>query len=78
MSEHLKRHIRDIPDFPKQGILFRDITPLLMDPKAFSETVDVLRRRYEGKGIDKFAAIESRGFFFASPLAYQMGVTWKA
>jgi adenine phosphoribosyltransferase len=74
MSEHLKRHIRDIPDFPKEGILFRDITPLLMDPEAFRETVNVLRQRYEGKGIDKFAAIESRGFFFASPLAYQLGI----
>jgi adenine phosphoribosyltransferase len=72
MTEHLKKHIRDIPDFPKEGILFRDITPLLLDPAAFRETVDTLRTRYEGKKIDKFAAIEARGFFFASPIAYQL------
>ncbi len=74
MSVHLKNHIRDIPDFPHEGILFRDITPLLLDPSAFRETVDLLCARYEGKGIDKFAAMESRGFFFASPLAYKLGV----
>ena len=72
MTEPLKKHIRDIPDFPKKGILFRDITPLLLDPAAFRETVDALRSRYEGKKIDKFAAIEARGFFFASPVAYQL------
>ena len=72
MTEHLKKHIRDIPDFPKKGILFRDITPLLLDAVAFRETVDALRSRYEGKKIDKFAAIEARGFFFASPVAYQL------
>lgn len=74
MSENLKNHIRDIPDFPHEGILFRDITPLLLDPKAFRETVDLLRARYENKGIDKFAAMESRGFFFAAPIAYELGV----
>ena len=72
-AEHLKTFIRDIPDFPKPGILFRDITPLLLDPHAFRETVDILRRRYEGKKVDKIVAIESRGFFFGSPVAYHLG-----
>jgi adenine phosphoribosyltransferase len=72
-SEHLKQFIRNIPDFPKPGILFRDITPLLSNPGAFRETVDALRNRYEGKRIDKVVAIESRGFVFASPVAYRLG-----
>ncbi len=72
-SEDLKRYIRDIPDFPKPGILFRDITPLLAAPQAFRETVETLCRRYEGKKIDKVVAIESRGFVFASPVAYRLG-----
>ena len=65
--------IRKVPNFPKPGILFRDITPLLSAPQAFRETVDTLCRRYEGKKIDKVVAIESRGFVFASPVAYRLG-----
>jgi len=72
-AEHLKKFIRNIPDFPKPGILFRDITPLLSNPGAFRETVAALRNRYEGKRIDKVVAIESRGFVFASPVAYELG-----
>ncbi|UCG52978.1 MAG: adenine phosphoribosyltransferase [Candidatus Latescibacterota bacterium] len=72
-AEELKEHIRDIPDFPKPGILFRDITPLLLDPKAYRQTVDILRNRYEDQKIDKIVAVESRGFLFASPIAYQLG-----
>lgn len=71
-AEDLKRYVRDIPDFPKPGILFRDITPLLSDPRAFRETVEALCRRYEGKKIDKVVGIESRGFVFASPVAYRL------
>ena len=74
MSDNLKKHIRDIPDFPEPGILFRDITPLLLDPSVFRETVDALCKRYEGQKIDKIVAIESRGFLFAAPIAYQLGV----
>jgi adenine phosphoribosyltransferase len=69
----LKHHIRDIPDFPKPGILFRDLTPLLLDHDAYRKTVDALCSRYEGKKIDKIVAIESRGFFFASPMALRLG-----
>jgi adenine phosphoribosyltransferase len=72
-AEHLKKFIRNIPDFPKPGILFRDITPLLSDPEAFREAVDTLRDRYDGQRIDKVVAIESRGFVFASPVAYGLG-----
>lgn len=69
----LKRVIRDIPDFPSKGILFRDITPLLQNPHSFRRAVDSLSERYRSMKIDKIAAIESRGFFFASPLAYVLG-----
>ena len=73
MSESLKAFIREIPDFPKRGVLFRDITPALLEPKIFKELCDGLFERYAGRRIDKIAAVESRGFIFASVLAYQMG-----
>jgi adenine phosphoribosyltransferase len=66
--------IRDVPDFPKPGILFRDITPLLGDPRALTEVTDLLAHRYAEVGIDKIVAIESRGFLFAAPLACRLGV----
>lgn len=69
----LKAYIRDVPDFPKPGIVFRDITPLLLDPEAFSRVIDLLVERYQGWGISKIAAIESRGFIFAAPLATRLG-----
>ena len=71
--DHLKAHIRDIPDFPKPGILFRDITPLLLKPDAFREAIDAFRERYSTWKISKVIAIESRGFVFAAPLAYALG-----
>ncbi len=74
MSEDLKRYIREIPDFPKPGILFRDITPALLEPKAFRTLCDALEKRYRGAGVDKIAAVESRGFIFASVLAYKLGI----
>jgi adenine phosphoribosyltransferase len=64
--------IRNIPDFPKQGILFRDITPALLNPNVFSQICDTFFERYRGSGIDKVAAMESRGFIFGSVLAYQI------
>jgi len=69
----LKAHIRDIPDFPKPGILFRDITPLLLDPRIFRWIIETLTERYTGQDISKVVAIESRGFVFAPPLAYELG-----
>ena len=70
---NLKDYIRDIPDFPKPGILFRDITPLLRNADAFNYTVDQLAQRYENVAIDAIVAIESRGFIFGAPLACRMG-----
>ena len=68
----LARYIRDIPDFPKPGILFKDITPLLAEPSAFQEAIDRLADHYAGKPIDAVAAAEARGFLFAAPLALRM------
>ncbi len=65
--------IRDIPDFPKPGIIFKDITPLLNNPEAFKASIDQLASRYAGKRIDKIVGIEARGFIFAGALAYRLG-----
>lgn len=61
--------IRDVPDFPKPGILFKDITPILSDPALFSDVLGELASRYQSMEIDKIAAMESRGFIFGAPLA---------
>ena len=68
----LADYIRAIPDFPKPGILFRDITPLLADPGAFRETIRQLAEHYRGRRIDVVAAAEARGFIFAAPLALEL------
>jgi adenine phosphoribosyltransferase len=68
----LRDFIRDIPDFPKPGILFKDITPLLADPVAFGVAIDTLGLRYAGAPIDAIAAAEARGFLFAAPLALKL------
>ena len=70
----LKQYIRDIPDYPQAGILFRDITPLLQDARALQFSIDKLAERYRGAGIDVVVGIESRGFIFGTPLAYLLGV----
>lgn len=72
--EHLKALIRDVPDFPMQGILFRDVTPLLRDPRGLAQVVDALADRYRDQGIEAVAGIESRGFIFGTPLAVALGV----
>jgi adenine phosphoribosyltransferase len=69
----LRRHIRDIPDFPKPGIVFKDITPLLADGPALRWTVDHLSERYRGS-VDMVLGIESRGFIIGAALAYALGV----
>jgi adenine phosphoribosyltransferase len=69
----LARYIRDIPDWPKKGILFRDITPLLADPKAFPATVDALCAPFFGLGVQYVAAVEARGFIFGSAVAERLG-----
>jgi adenine phosphoribosyltransferase len=65
----LARYIRDIPDFPKPGIIFKDITPLLADPDAFQYSIDQLHKHYRDQKIDAVAAAEARGFLFAAPLS---------
>lgn len=69
----LRPWIRDIPDFPKPGILFKDITPLLGDPTAFGAAIDQLVERYADQGINTIAAAEARGFIFGAPLALRLG-----
>ncbi len=64
--------IRTVPDFPKQGIMFRDITTLLKDPRSFREAVDILCNHYRGQRIDKVASIESRGFILGAALALRL------
>ena len=66
----LKEYIRSIPDYPKKGILFRDITTLIKNEKAFEETVNQIIERSKKYKVDKIAAIESRGFVFASAVSY--------
>src|SRR5713226_1148218 len=68
----LATYIRDIPDFPKPGIVFKDITPFLADPGAFHEAIRLLHAQYQAEKIDAVAAAEARGFLFAAPLALQM------
>lgn len=66
--------IRDVPDFPKPGILFKDITPLLKDPGALAQTVDIFVKEFSAKGITHIVGIESRGFIFGTALALKMGL----
>ena len=69
----LKRYIRSIPDWPKKGILFRDITPLLADPKALAAAIDALCAGFTETGIEYVAAVEARGFIFGAAVAEKLG-----
>jgi adenine phosphoribosyltransferase len=73
VNDDLKRRIRDIPDFPKAGILFRDITPLLSDGRAFRQTIDRIGERYVERRVDIVVGVEARGFIMGSALAYKLG-----
>lgn len=70
----LKNYVRNIPDFPKKGIVFRDITTLLKDPSAYHSVVNQMMEQFKYKNIDKVVAIESRGFILGAALAYNLGV----
>ncbi len=70
--QKLKDIIRDVADFPKKGIIFKDITPLLSNPEAFGFVIDLLYEHFKNKDINKVLAVESRGFIFAAPLAYKL------
>lgn len=74
--DELRSIIRDVPDFPKEGIIFKDITTLLKDPDAFKTAVDLLYEHYASLDIDAIVSMESRGFIFGSVLAYKMGVSF--
>lgn len=69
----LARYIREIPDWPKKGILFRDITPLLGDPKAFPKAIDALCKPFRNTGVEYVAAVEARGFIFGAAVAAKLG-----
>lgn len=71
---NLKQYIRDVPDFPKPGIIFKDITPLLGDAKAFAALIDSFVEKYRNSGITKVCGIESRGFIIGAALALRMGI----
>jgi adenine phosphoribosyltransferase len=73
MTEHLRRLVRTIPDYPLPGIRFRDITTLLRDPNGFREVVDLLVGRYRGRGITMVAGIEARGFILGGAVAHGLG-----
>ncbi|MCC6700225.1 MAG: adenine phosphoribosyltransferase [Fluviicola sp.] len=74
IENRIKTAIRDVVDFPKEGIVFKDITPIMLDPKLSSDIVDHLVEMYKDKGIDKIAGIESRGFLFGYPVAMKLGI----
>lgn len=71
--DQLKDIIRDIPDFPKKGIIFKDITTLLQDANSFQKMIDLLSHRYIGQHIDKVVGVEARGFIIGAALAYKLG-----
>ena len=71
--EHLQKLIREVPDFPKPGINFYDITTLLLDPTGLRLTIDALYEQCDGSLIDTVIGVESRGFIFATPVAYKLG-----
>jgi adenine phosphoribosyltransferase len=71
--DQLKKIIRDIPDFPKKGIVFKDITTLLADAKSFHRMIDLMAHRYVGEGVQKVVGVEARGFILGSALAYKLG-----
>lgn len=74
--QYARRLIRDIPDFPEPGIVFRDITPLLADPKGFHITLDAIAERFVGEHVDAIVAIESRGFIFGGALAARLNASF--
>ncbi len=72
--EKLRTGVRDVPDFPKKGIVFKDITPILSDPDLFRASIDLFLERCRGKKIDKIVGIDARGFLFGSAVAYELNI----
>src|SRR5580704_346054 len=73
---YLRAHLRDVPDFPKPGILFKDITPLLADPRAFHITLDLFAERFIGEHVDVVVGVESRGFIFGGALSARLNASF--
>ncbi len=74
LIDKLRAGVRDVPDFPKKGIVFKDITPILSDHALFHASIDLFLERCRGKKIDKIVGIDARGFLFGSTVAYELGV----
>ena len=74
MYDQLKAAVRDVPDFPIKGILFKDITPILQDGKLFRQAVDAIAERQKGKQVNAVVGIDARGFIFAGAVAYKLGI----
>lgn len=74
VEEKLRTAIRDVPNFPKEGIVFKDITPIMQNPELSNEVLDEMVKMYEGHTLDAIAGIESRGFLFGYPLAMRLGI----
>jgi len=74
LEDKLRSVIRDVPDFPKKGIMFKDISTIMLNADLSNEVLDALELQYKGKGIDAIAGIESRGFLFGFPLAMRLGI----
>jgi adenine phosphoribosyltransferase len=72
--QQLRAAVRDVPDFPKKGIVFKDITPVLNDPVLFRASIDLFLERCRGRKVDKIVGIDARGFLFGSTVAYELGV----
>jgi adenine phosphoribosyltransferase len=72
--ENVRGAVRDVPDFPKKGIMFKDITPVLSDPRSFRASIDLFLEQCRGKEIQKIVGIDARGFVFASAVAYELGI----
>src|SRR5215472_659356 len=72
--EELRAAVRNVPDFPRKGIVFKDITPILSDPLLFRASIDLFLERCRGKTIDKIVGIDARGFLFGSAVAYELNI----
>jgi adenine phosphoribosyltransferase len=72
--DRLKGHIRDVPDFPKPGIMFKDITPILSDGQLFRLAITIFAERYQRKSVEKIVAVDARGFIFGGALAHYLGI----
>lgn len=74
IMDKLRAAVRDVPDFPKPGIIFKDITPILANGKLFRAAIDLFLEQCRGKNVDKVVGIDARGFLFGSAVAYEMGI----